>query len=281
MITSLKNATINDIAVKELIFYDDSDVEGLVQFCHRNSISYLPSKDRKKVYRLIKNVFAEIELHHHMCLSPEDLLFEETTLEKFRKVNEHEIKFVTENEKIVGVVHIVDYNNEFVAVELYRAFFKFENNLRTLLIREKLTNEDFLSWLGHQRDIEVNDNDIDSDYWTNKFKSYFPLDEKHKSLKERERKSVFPFQTFYFSDILSFAIDQNILDENIFSPKSLTKLRNYIAHNRHFTSISESDEGQLIYDFSHLLKFIENINFFFISYEELLNQLKAPEKTAV
>lgn len=92
------------------------------------------------------------------------------------------MKFVIENEKIVGVVHIVDYNNEFVAVELYRAFFRFENNLRNLLVRKKYNNGNSLQCIGFQIDIEIKDNN-NSDYWTKKYQSYFPIDEKYKIVK--------------------------------------------------------------------------------------------------
>lgn len=135
MINKLKYATISDIGVRNLIFYDDSNKEHLIDFCRKNGISYLPTRDRRGIYKLYNNDFVQDELSADLSVNSFDMLFADQTLEKFEKINSNEIRFILDNEKIRGVVHIIDYNNEFLYVELYRAILRFENNLRTVLIR--------------------------------------------------------------------------------------------------------------------------------------------------
>ena len=138
----LKNAKIKDIAVTNLIYYDSVKEEFLKQFCYRNRISYLPAADRKSVYKLNHSGFTPISLSQDYCLAPDEHLFDLNTVKKFEKIDENEIKFLVDKGSIIGVVHIVDYNNEFVAVEIYRSFHRFENALRSLLMKNGLSNED-------------------------------------------------------------------------------------------------------------------------------------------
>lgn len=271
MNSRLRNAAIDDICVKDLIFYEEANRDNLYKFCFRNSISFLPAPDRKSVYKLTSDGFINRTLNFDYCLHPNEPLFAESTISKFAKVDENEIKFVVKDGLITGVVHIVDYNNEFVAVELYRAFFRFENNLRKLLMRNGFSNEDFISWVKLNRDWEMNESNTGS-YWADKLATLCPADPLMFAKKENSRRSVYPFQTFYFSDLLQFALDYKVLPREPFNAKALRLLRNFVAHNRHFISIAESGDGQLLYDFNHLQLFKENMTVFFAA-EDHLEQL--------
>ena len=255
----LKEAKIKDIAITDLIFYNKEKEELLKQFCYRNRISYLPAEDRKSVYKLIESGFSQIPLILDYCLSPDELLFDENTVNKFEKVDEHEIKFVVDQEEIVGVVHIVDYNNEYVAVEMYRAFFRFENNLRMLLKNKGYTNEDFIKWVKVNSKYEQDNGR--GDYWTSKYNKL--------SKNEKERKSAYLFQTFYLSDMLLYALHLKLLDETIFQTKHLRNLRNYTAHSRHFISVGISEVEQLVYNFDDLKMFVKSIKEFLVASDEL------------
>lgn len=269
MNSRLRNATIDDICVKDLIFYEEANRDNLYKFCFRNSISFLPSPDRKSVYKLTSDGFINRRLNFDYCLHPNEPLFAESTISKFEKVDQNEIRFVVTDGLITGVVHIVDYNNEFVAVELYRSFFRFENSIRNLLMRRGFTNDNFIKWVRTNRDCEINDPLNDRSYWRDKYDTLMPADPYYLSRAEKNRRMVYPFQTFYFSDILEFAFENHLLDKKIFQPRVLKSLRNFMAHNRHFVSVTESHDGQLIYDFKHLKNFIADINVFFNASDEL------------
>lgn len=267
----LRKATINDIAVKELFCYDEENKKDLYDFCFRNSISYLPSLDRTKLYRLASSNFVEQPLDTALCFGPHELLFADSTLEQFRQVDSSEIRFVIENGLIIGVVHIVDYNNEFVAVELYRALFKYENNLRHLLMKSGFGNKDFINWAFNQWSDEKYNDNTGKTYWQDKCEKLLPADANKRSKIEGERNSASPFQTFFFSDLLKFSIDKKILPTQETDYRNLNQLRNYVAHTRHLTSYTENEEGQFIYDFQNLKKFVYKINEFLDSYKFLEN----------
>lgn len=278
MITSLKNATINDIAVTELLCYDQENIPALLSLCKKNSITYIPSKDRKSIYKMIEDGFVQETINDALCLSPDEHIFDEVTIKKFTKVDHNEIRFVLRDEKIYGVVHIVDYNSEYLLVELYRAFLRFENNLRSLLIKKDLKNEDFIKWVRVMSDCAIYEDDNTQNYWTKRYETLMPAEDGKRWRVENERRNLYAFQTFLFSDLLEYAIDCKLIDSSAFPSSILKKLRNYIAHARHLTSITEAEDGNLIYDFSHLQKFIADLKTFFFAFDHLAQLLDIDDK---
>ena len=79
----------------------------------------MPSKDRKSVYKLQDNVFQKEFLNEDLMCNPFEGIFSKNIMEKFSIGNHDEVLFVTEEERIIGVVHIVDYNSEFLYVGMY------------------------------------------------------------------------------------------------------------------------------------------------------------------
>lgn len=278
MINQLKNATIGDIAVTELLCYDEKNIPKLLNLCRRNSISYIPSQDRKSIYKMTDDGFVQEKINDDLCMSPGELIFDEVTIKKFTKVDHNEIRFVLRDEKIYGVVHIVDYNSEYLLVELYRAFLRFENNLRSLLIKKDLKNEDFIKWVRVMSNCEIYEDDNTQNYWTKRYETLMPAEDGKRWRVENERRNLYAFQTFLFSDLLEYAIDCKLLDSSVFPSYILKKLRNYIAHARHLTSITEAEDGNLIYDFSHLQKFIADLKTFFFAFDHLAQLLDIDDK---
>lgn len=147
MIHKIKYATISDICIHNIFFYDEKEEKQRVEFCKQYNISYLPSKDRKSVFRLSGDHFEKEELDLNLTLRPNDLIFAKDTIKTFENFDPNEIRFVIDCDgKIIGVFHLVDYNNEYLYIELYRALYCFEQNLRFLLICKKKTNDDFINW---------------------------------------------------------------------------------------------------------------------------------------
>lgn len=265
MIYKLKYSTISDIGITDLIFYDEKKKIELVEFCKSNLISYLPSKDRKHAYKLIDNEFVITKLDRDLCLNPFDRLFEISTINKFQKVDHNEIRFITEGAKIKGVVHIIDYNNEFLQVEFYRAFYRFENNIRQILINNNLGNNDFISWVSYKSKTEINEQD--KNYWKARYDNLMPIDLKKREFEEKKRLELNPFQSFYLRELILFGFDKEILDKNCINVDSISNLRNSIAHNKDFTSVVENSSGELIYHFKNLQKFINHSKDFFNAYD--------------
>ncbi len=87
---------------------------------------------------------------------------------------------------------------------------------------------------------------------------YLPDNQLLAQKKSQERNIYFPFQTFSFSELLQFSQDENVIE----CFDGFKKIRNYIAHSRNITPTSESDNGQLIYEFSTLKNFVIEIRKF-------------------
>lgn len=276
MINKLKYATISDIGVNDLIFYNPLKENECLEFCKENSISYLPSKDKKSVYKVLKAGFVNVRLEKDLTVNPYDRIFDHTTVYKFEKVDHNEIRFITEKFKIKGVVHIVDYNNENLQVGFYRAFCRFENNIRTLLKKLNYKNEDFIEWVKKQSEESLNDND--KKFWQSRYKSLMPENEKALRKEQDKRTATNQFQTFYLKELLSFSIAVGILDSNGIKLDSICKLRNNIAHNKDFTHKIEKEEGEFVYNFKDLKSFVAKANDFFDAYEYVDENLKMINK---
>ena len=94
MINRLKYATIADIGIYDVVFYDEAKVEKNIKFAKDNGITYLPAKNRKEVYKLVDGNFIKTTLEETLKINPFDLVFDKNTLEKFRQVNHNEIRFI-------------------------------------------------------------------------------------------------------------------------------------------------------------------------------------------
>lgn len=268
MINRLKYATIADIGIYDLVFYNESKVEKNIQFAKDNGITYLPAKNRKEVYKLVGNNFVKTSLEDTLKINPFDLVFDKNTLEKFRQVNHNEIRFIVENDLIKGVVHIVDYNNEFLQVQLYRALFLFESNLRKLLVSNGKTNADFLNWVKFKSETAE-----DKKHWMRRHKELQPANPERNCKKDEERDELNPFQTFYLSELLHYATAISLIDNDEGEIAVISKLRNQIAHSGDFTTSDIDGEGNLIFNFNRLIKFVKDIGDFFIAYDDLMEKI--------
>lgn len=266
MTDRLKYATINDIGVKNLYFFEDKEEKERLHFCQENSISYLPSRDRKSLYKLVDNTFIKQTLddEEHLWVNPYDLIFKKETLDKFEAVNSNEIRFIIEDDKIKGVVHIVDYNAEFIYIELYKLLYKFENNLRDLLIKKGKTNEDFINWV----ELKSKSDEESKGHYTKRFKQLVPTKEDRLIEENRKRKECNPFQTFYLRELLVFSIEQGYISDEDFGESLIGDLRNWVAHSKDFAN-TEDKGGEKVYDFKGLTEFVDKIKKFLVSYEIL------------
>lgn len=264
MIRNLKYAIIADIGIFNPVFYDDERKKELAQQCKEHGITYLPAKSRKSVYKLVDNQFVGAEIENHLKVNPYDQLFAQETIDKFKKVNSNEIRFIMERNEIKGVVHIIDYNNDFIDVELFKGLLQFETNLRQLLINEGLTNESFINWIS-----EKPESSIQGHHWNRRLSQI----EYHR--EERDNANL--FQTFYLKELLLFADSATLLDLHDSEIVAINQLRNQLAHNKDVISFSE-ENGSLIYNFDGLQTFANQMKDFFYAYEILAGLIANQEE---
>ena len=274
MIETLKYATISSIYVKDIFFYSINDEKKLIDFHNNYGISYFPSKDRKSIFKYDGEKFVNEELTESFKCKPNDLLFDDSTIKKFEENNHDEVLFVTDNDVIIGVVHIVDYNNEFIYFEFYKLIFYFENMLREFLELKGESNKSLLNWMKDYGSRKG------KDYWKNQYNRYVPADNPKKlATLEEKRKNLKPFQTFLMSDLLQFGISKKYFSDNFKKyVADIKNIRNRIAHSTDFTGKSDthaSKSEETLYKIDELKKFIKEIKSFFNAYNELEELVKS------
>lgn len=259
MINKLKYATITDIGITDIIFFNNTKNQELVGFCRQNGISYLPARNRETIYKLNEESFIETTLKEEFIVNPYDRIFDLETLQKFEKVDHNEIRFIVENGKIKGVVHIVDYNNEFLTVELYRAYFRFENFIRQILILNGKSNADLLSWLESKAAKDKPDG-----HWSRRYNQLLSNSSAMMELN--------PFQLFYLRELLVFARKNKLLNIGSDDLEMVCMFRNDIAHSKDVTSQNVDETGMVIYNFENLKNFVGKAQTFFRIYEDVEQQ---------
>jgi hypothetical protein len=265
MIESIKYALISDIYVKELLVYDIDNQDDLSVFCLQNGISYVPGKDRKSVYRFVEGSFQKAELTEDLICSPTDRLFDQNTLAKFEQGSHDEVLFVMEGERIIGVVHIVDYNKEFINIEFYSAIYAFETMLRNYLTSKGETNQTLLDWM-EQKAKENN-------HWKRRYKECVPKDEVKRQLEEEKRNDFGPFQTFFLNDLLHFSASKRYVSKDFRrNLDAIIGIRNWVAHNKDLAHKIKGF-GKPLYRIKELKEFVNNANAFFACYEEIESKL--------
>ena len=260
MIRKLKYAIIADIGNFNPIVYGDYKKEELAQMCLDNGINYLPHRSRKSVYKLVRNHFVEAKIEDYLKVNPYDRLFDQETINKFEKVNSNELRFIMENDEIKGVIHIIDYNNDFIDVELFKALLQFETNLRQLLIGKRMTNESFISWVSDNPESSIN-----GSHWNRRL---YQLEN-----QKEERDNANPFQTFYLKELLLFADSKNLLKLYNAEIEDINELRNSLAHNKDVISHTEKN-GSIIYNFEGLQTFANRMKAFFYAYDVLAQSVE-------
>lgn len=274
MLENLKYATISQIYTKDLIFYDENKKAENVDFCKRNGYTFLPSRDRLHIYKLVENDFIKKELTDDVVCNPYDRIFDISTLNKFKDNNHDEVMFVTAKGKIKGVVHIVDYNNEFMFFEFYKLLYHFEKNLRQLLIKNNQTNETIIEWF-YDQSINAK-NDYTKNHWSRRYKECVPENQKEKNKAEAKRYNCEQLQTFYLNDLLYnclFNSYLNLLNETNDIEK-ISNVRNWVAHTNSIITKNAAKTESPIYNIEGLIKFVSSINTFFDVYENLEEKLK-------
>lgn len=265
MFQNFKYAIIADIGTFEMTFYDEDNQSELESYCRRHLISYLVGKNRKNIYKLSDNGFHQEDLTNKVCFKPYDRIFDFDILKKFEKIKYDDVGFIVENDSIKGVVHIVGYNSKFIKIELYKALFEFDENLRKLLLNNFFTNSDFITWVKRQKDKE---NKGIEGYWSKRYNSLMPENKEFCQKLIQSRKSANAFEAFYLSDLLEYTIDLELLDEEIVSKNHIKNVRNSVAHAMNASSVMgiQNDE---VYSFENLKEFVERSRNFFEAYEYL------------
>lgn len=272
MINKLKYALISDIGIFNPTFYDENNEAELKDFCASWGIDYLPGKDRKTIYKLVDGQFQKHEPHPQLIVKPYYRIFDSRTIDGFEAYKPNEIRFIVEEGLIKGVVHIIDYNNEFIQVELYRSMYRFERYLRRFLLKKGKRNRDFIDWVYHRSKTSNSEND--RHFWNRRYDALMPSNKDKQTEIILKRRELNPFQTFYLKELMIFAVDNNLLDKKHISIEKINDLRNLIAHSNNPTPFEKRD-GVAVFNFDNLKEYVDKVQAFFEAFDYLRRQMEA------
>ena len=234
--------TFQDIMTREIIYYDKKYQDECRAFCQARGIERLPAVESHQHYYAYANDtqhFKRFPLSNSDTVHPRMDIFAPGVLEKFKQ---HKILFVTEHNRLLGVVHFCDYNRPSVYNEIYQRLFHLERGLIRLI-------SDF----GMQTvaDLELFMAGVPKEYVANSL----PLE---KDPQKRTRLTT--FQDFSkarlsLKAIMQFAVEKDIL--KIANTTAISRLRNKIAHSDDLVSLYANSDKWLRYDIGSFKKLLD------------------------
>ncbi len=271
-----KPLTFADIMERDLYYYDSTREDICRQFCEMLHISYLPSLEKEPSFYswdADKEVFEGPNLvTHRVSVRADDLIFQPSILKKF-SYHHHNVLFVLEEKRLVGVVHIADYNKNAVLLTYYAFLLDFEKKLRELLIFSNKTNEDLVDYYRRMIDILYGG---PRDHCKRQYNDYMRNDK-----KIRMMEALGPFQAFPIADLMYFAREQNLLNIELTDVQELKELRNSIMHGQDVVG-----QDERLFSMESMEKHFQRIQLFEKYYSMLkfnlnmatLDELKAKNK---
>lgn len=139
---------ISDLMTEDVVHFGDE--EELAEFCEIRDIDYLPLKNSFKVMRFDDGGFSKEELTSDMILAPDKRIFDQEVIGSF--LDGSGVKFVTSEDRVLGVIHFSDYNSKELYTELYSTIHELEQSLRRLLEHKELEGE-----LDLEENLEISD----------------------------------------------------------------------------------------------------------------------------
>ncbi|MEM6265262.1 MAG: hypothetical protein AAGI38_22360, partial [Bacteroidota bacterium] len=139
--------TFRDIMATDLFYHDPEQEQACVELCNLLKVDYLPCLQHADHYvSYEKGKFSDPQLiDEKMIVDAGMFIFDPRVLKKFEH-NAHNVQFVYQYGRMLGVVHISDYNKSSVLMNYYGYLLDFEQRLRSLLILHGVTNQDMLDF---------------------------------------------------------------------------------------------------------------------------------------
>jgi len=247
---------IKDIMIKDVIYYEPEIEDNLKTFCKKEKITYLPSLDLKKVYFLHYEAFKNKEIEGSLIISPDLNVFDESLLKLFQE-GEH-ILFIFDQNLIVGIIHISDYNRVEVYKYLYELIANLERDLRKLLDLSELSNDD----MGKFFKMHADKKDKNAGFYKKKYSKF-----KDDSDKFHE---VGPFEFFELSDLVALCNNKKIVH---IDPKVI-ELRRKVMHSRSGIKNKDYEQNYPIYDFTSFETFFNDVIILQVEFKRIHNRVK-------
>jgi hypothetical protein len=207
-----KILTVKEIMTTDIKYYDsfDNDDERN-KFCVDRNIDFLPLKKKLKMWSYKKNIFEDIE---NKITNSNIFIYDKELINILCKKDE--IIFIIENEKLIGLIHFVDYNRKQAYIYPYFKFIEFESLLR-----------EYIKFIGKEQD-------------------YFDF------VNKQSEKKIERIEDTGFIQLLKYIRENKILNEDMLIIKNnviqghINDLRNKIMHIKYHTDLIKENR---LYDF--------------------------------
>lgn len=219
----------------DLMYFDWAEEELCARFCRELNISQMPCiRDRTQYYHWDGAAFqGPFAVSETLPLRVDEFPFAIKVKDHFRKRG-HEAAFVTDaHSRVVGVVHISDYNKPASLNYQYLAVLEFEQLLRSFLYLSGISNAEILNW-GETKAAT-------NDFIANMMKRL-----RQENYQER-MQGLRPLQAFHLSDLLNYIHHTKMMRFDMKKIKRIKALRDRIMHSQ--DSVARSGE---LYDLRSL-----------------------------
>jgi hypothetical protein len=228
---------LEDIATKNVIFYESNYEDKLLDFCEENNIDRLPGYEGSYKYIREDESFQKKDIQESEKVRATRRALNTEIMEKF---SDEEFLFVYRQGELIGIAHYCDYNSSEVYEYLYHTIFEVETDIRKLLREEGLNSSDMVKFIEEHPHFEKSDN-------------------RHNS---ENIKSYKPFQNANLIELVNFLHSRNEFDLTL-DQHSLNELRKRVMHEKQFIEHRNHNEDTMDYDlesFKDFRKMIGELN---------------------
>lgn len=242
---------IVQIATKDILYYEESKEEKLLNFCDDHNIDRLPSYNGKYKYIKREDKFQKKEIKEKETLKASKGSLDSQVMEKF---SEEEFIFVYRNNELMGIAYFCDYNSGVIYEHLYQRIYELETDIRELLRKENLDSSDMVEFIEQH-----------------------PIFEKSSKRHDPENiKSHRPFQNSNLSELVNFLHDRSEFSLKI-DQSNLTDLRNKVMHEKQFVEHNDHQEDSMDYDPETFKDFRRMVRVLSESESKVRNHIKLKE----
>ena len=264
--------TIAEIMQPNILFYDKIAEPACFDICNYLKINNMPSITGTDYFELIDNKFHKTPINSKHQVLASSKIFTNDIIKQFAQ-NNHNVLFVYEENALVGVVHIADYNRDIVLQCIQDDMLILERKLRQLILLNGYTNEDMK--LHFEKTLAKTESENTRKYYENKINSY--------NKNKVEINSLGQFQLFEFTDLMNFAhryeknpshqfIDYEISGKKISSIEILRSLRNMAMHSKNPIG---RNADTLIYSLKSLEIILSSLQTLRSEYSKIISKIRS------
>ena len=269
--------TFNDIAQKNILYYDKAQEKACHNICEALKIDNMPAYDSRHYYELKDKTFQKKKINKAVQLHAQQHIFKASLLKQFKN-NKHNVLFVYKGEVLMGVVHFSDYNQTKVLQAIQDDVLTFERRMRQYFFLMNYRNKDMIAYFTYR----AKNSRSSRAFYQNRIQML--------EKRSTEMNQLGEFQLFDLKDLLEFgnsryskklfpAETMLINDKTISEITLITSLRNIAMHGK---NPIEKDQHSSVYSLDslkYLFTALNTLEKFTYRIENLINKHEDYQKS--